>query len=109
MANPLERSLAAAMGLTALTRASAEKLVAGLVKSGEVATSQMPETVQDLIGKSKENRALLISMIQGEVQRTIRSMGVAGEDDVEDLRRQVADLRRKLSDLSTDADEATRE
>ncbi len=87
------------MGLTALTKSSAEKVVAQLVKSGEIATAQMPETVQDLIEKSKENRQLLVGMIQNEVQRTIRTMGLAGEDDVEDLRRQIQDLQRQLSSL----------
>lgn len=105
MSNPLERSLAAAMGLTALTKASAEKVVAQLVKSGEIATSQMPETVQDLIEKSKENRQLLIGMIQNEVQRNIRTMGLAGDDDVEDLRRQIQDLQRQVSTLQQPAAE----
>lgn len=97
MTSPIDRYLSAAAGLTSLTKAGAEKIAQQLVRSGELATAQMPEVVQDLIGRSKENRDLLIALIQQEIQRNIRSMGLATEDDLDRLRGDVEALRRQLA------------
>lgn len=97
MASPIDRYLSAAAGLTALTRSGAEKIVQQLARSGELATAQMPEAVQELIGRSKENRDLLVTMIQQEIQRSIRTMGLATEDDVDRLRQDLDTLRRQMA------------
>ena len=97
MPSPLDRYLQAAAGLTAVTRSSAERIVQQLVATGELATAQMPEAVQDLISRSREQRELLTALVQQEIQRTIRTMGLATEDDLERLRQDLDDLRRQLA------------
>lgn len=97
MASPLDKYLSAAAGLTALTKSSAEKLVAQLASTGELASAQMPDAVQDLIGRSRQNRDLLVGIVQQEIQRTIRTMGLATEDDLARLRTDLEDLRRRVA------------
>lgn len=95
--SPLDRYLTAAAGLTALTKSGAEKIVQQLVATGELAKAQMPEAVQDLITRSGEQRELLTALVQQEIQRTIRTMGLATEDDLARLRADLDDLRRRVA------------
>lgn len=93
----LQRTLEAVSGVTALTRASAERLVRQLVHQGEVAADQVGETVQDLLDRSRRNRDVLTTLVTGEVHRVVRSMGLATNDEVLALRKQVADLKREVT------------
>ncbi len=93
----LQRTLEAVSGVTALTRASAERLVRQLVHQGEVAADQVGETVQDLLDRSRRNRDVLTTLVTSEVHRVVRSMGLATNEEVLALRKQVADLKREVT------------
>lgn len=93
----LQRTLEAVSGVTALTRASAERLVRQLVHQGEVAADQVGETVQDLLDRSRRNRDVLTTLVTSEVHRVVRTMGLATNEEVLALRKQVADLKREVT------------
>lgn len=96
----MQRYVEALGGVTALTRANAERIVRQLVRQGEVASDQVGEVVQDLLDRSRQNREVVASLVTAEVQRVVRSMGLATGDEVLALRKQVADLKREVARLS---------
>lgn len=96
----MQRYVDAIGGVTALTRANAERIVRQLVRQGEVASDQVSEVVQDLLDRSRQNREVVASLVTAEVQRVVRSMGLATGDEVLALRKQVADLKREVARLA---------
>lgn len=96
MNSALQKYVEAASGLTQLTKANAERITKQLVKQGEVASSQVSDFASDLLEKSRKNRETLTTMINAEIQRAIKSMGLATQDEVVRLQKQVADLKRQL-------------
>lgn len=97
MDTAVQRYLEALSGLTALTRSSAERLVRQLAHQGEVAADQVSDTVQDLLDRSRQNREVVGSLVTAEVQRVVRTMGLATNEEVLSLRKQVADLKREVA------------
>lgn len=93
----MQRYLEALGGVTALTRASAERIVRQLVRQGEVASDQVADTVQELLERSRHNRDVLSTLVTAEVQRAVRQLGLATSDEVLALRKQVADLKREVA------------
>jgi polyhydroxyalkanoate synthesis regulator phasin len=92
----ISRYIEAASGVTALTRANAERLARQLARQGEVAGDQVNGLVTELMERSRKNRELLVTLVSSEVQRAVRTMGLATNDEVTALRRQVADLEREV-------------
>jgi polyhydroxyalkanoate synthesis regulator phasin len=96
MNSALQKYVEAASGLTQLTKSNAERIAKQLVKQGEVASGQVSDFASDLLEKSRKNRETLTTMINAEIQRAIKSMGLATQDEVARLQKQVADLKRQL-------------
>lgn len=92
----MQKYVEAATGLTQLTKSNAERIAKQLVKQGEVASNQVSDFASDLVDKSRKNREMLTTMINTEIQRAVKSMGLATRDEVTRLQKQVADLKREL-------------
>lgn len=101
----MQRYLEALSGVTALTRASAERIIRQLARQGEVASDQVGDAVQDLLERSRHNREVLASLVTAEVHRVVRTMGLATNEEVLALRKQVADLKREVAQMSRRQDE----
>lgn len=97
MNGALQRYLDAASGLSNLTKGRAEQIARQLVKSGEAATDQVGDLVEELMDRQKENRDAVTQLVKAETQRAVRAMGLATNEELERLQRQVADLRRQLA------------
>ena len=98
----MQRYLEALSGVTALTRSSAERTVRLLVRQGDVASDQVGEVVQGLLERTRRNREAVGQLVTAEVQRVVRSMGLATSDEVVSLRKQVADLKREVAQVTRD-------
>lgn len=98
----MQRYVEALGGLTALTRSSAERTVRLLVRQGDVAADQVGQVVQGLLDRSRRNREMVGLLVTAEVQRVVRSMGLATSDEVLSLRKQVADLKREVAQVTRD-------
>jgi polyhydroxyalkanoate synthesis regulator phasin len=92
----LQRYLEAASGLTNLTAAKAERVVKGLVRSGEEAGDQVGELVEELLERQRRNREAITALVKSETTRAVRAMGLATGKQVERLQKQVVDLKREL-------------
>lgn len=98
----MQRYLEALSGVSALTRSSAERTMRLLVRQGDVATDQVGEVVHGLRERSRRNREAISLLVAAEVQRVVRSMGLATNDEVLSLRKQVADLKREVAQVTRD-------
>jgi polyhydroxyalkanoate synthesis regulator phasin len=92
----VNRYLEAASGLTNLTASKAESIVKQLVRSGEAASDQVSELVDDLMERRRKNRDAIAALVKSETTRAVRAMGLATGREVERLQKQVADLKREV-------------
>lgn len=99
MNSAVQRYIDAASGLTELTRSKAEQIVKQLVRSGEAAGDQVGELVEDLVERQRQNREAISSLVRNETTKAVRSMGLATNEEVERLQKQVADLKREVQHL----------
>jgi polyhydroxyalkanoate synthesis regulator phasin len=97
MNKALQRYVEAASGLTNLTTHKAEQIAKQLVKSGEAATDNVGDIVEELLERQKKNREAMAALVKSETTRAVRAMGLATNTEVERLQKQVADLKRELS------------
>jgi polyhydroxyalkanoate synthesis regulator phasin len=98
----LQRYLEAASGLTNLTASKAEKIVKGLVRTGEEAGDQVGDMVEDLMERQRRNREAVTALVKSETTRAVRAMGLATGKQVERLQKQVVDLKRELRRVERD-------
>jgi polyhydroxyalkanoate synthesis regulator phasin len=98
----LQRYLEAASGLTNLTASKAEKIVKGLVRTGEEAGDQVGDMVEELLERQKRNREAVTALVKSETTRAVRAMGLATGKQVERLQKQVVDLKRELRRVERD-------
>lgn len=94
--NLLQRYLDAAAGLGELTRQSAERLV----EQARSAGLPVPEdAIDDLLERRRRTTDMLSAVVGAEVQRALRSAGVASDEDVLRLQEEVLGLRRRVLEL----------
>lgn len=89
----LKRYLEAGMQFTAMTQARAEAIVRDLVKAGEVQTEQTQALVQDLLDRSRKNSEKLIDQVRKEIRSQISSLGLATQDDIARLEREIRSVK----------------
>jgi polyhydroxyalkanoate synthesis regulator phasin len=89
----LKRYLDAGMQFTAMTQARAEAIVRDLVKAGEVQTEQTQTLVQDLLDRSRKNSEKLIDQVRKEIRNQISSLGLATQDDIARLEREIRSVK----------------
>jgi polyhydroxyalkanoate synthesis regulator phasin len=99
MNEALQRYLDAASGVTNLTKSKAEQLAKQLVRSGEAASDQVGDLVDQLMERRRKNQEAVSAMVKSETSRAVRAMGLATRSEVERLQKQVADLKREIATM----------
>ncbi|MEX2504476.1 MAG: hypothetical protein WD378_06475, partial [Egicoccus sp.] len=97
MNDAMQRYVEAATGLTQVTAKKAERIVKGMVRSGEAAGDQVSDLVDDLVERSGRNREAILALVKAESTRVVRSMGLATNKEIDRLQKQVADLKHSLT------------
>ncbi len=90
----LRRYVDAVVGVTEVPRDRAEKIMKDLAKRGEVRARDMQKAARELADRSARNRKELVGLIQKEIRRQIKGLGLATRDDVDRLQRRVRELER---------------
>lgn len=106
MSDAFNRYLEAASGISKVTKQTAEGIVKSLVEQGQLAARNPQELVENLVERSHENREALLTMVRSETKRAVKRMGLATQNDVERLQRQVGDLRRRLREAEAEVVDA---
>ncbi len=99
MNEAIQRYLEAASGVTTLTKSKAEQIAKQLVRSGEAASDQVGELVDQLMERQRSNQEAVSALVRSETARAIRAMGLASRSEVERLQKQVADLKREVATM----------
>ena len=76
------------------TAKRAEGLVGDLARRGEVRARDMQKLAKTLVDRVERNRSELARLIQKEIGRQVKALGLATRDEVETLRKRVAKLER---------------
>ena len=103
MSNLLERSILMTIGAASLSRDVAEALAGELVGRGRETTDEGRESVNELVQKARDETRTAKSRIDASLQRTFRDIGVATEDQLEEMQLKIAQLEHRLSLLEADA------
>lgn len=89
MPNPLQRYVEIATGLTTATVQTAERVVQRLVQEGEVAADRAERAVADVLDASQRNRAVLMDLVRGEVERAVVRLNLATHGDLEAMEQRL--------------------
>jgi DNA topoisomerase-1 len=90
----LKKYLDAGLAFTQMTQQRAEAIVRDLVKAGEVQAEQATQRRNDLVERSRQNTEKLVEQVRREVRDQIRSLGLATQEDVRNLRAEIAALKK---------------
>jgi polyhydroxyalkanoate synthesis regulator phasin len=86
----LTKFIEAGMNFTELRRSQARQLVSELVAQGQLARGQATAAVDEMLELSRRRREDLRSLVQTEIQRQVRALGIATRDDLDRLERKIA-------------------
>ncbi len=92
MRDALKSYLALASGVTELTKQRAVTAAKQLVAQGEATANQVQELAEDLLQQSKQNREAVTALVKYEVDKALGRVGLATQDEVEQLRAKIARL-----------------
>jgi polyhydroxyalkanoate synthesis regulator phasin len=97
-----------ASGLTDVTRERARAAARSVVAQGgqgvdavvpEQVKAQVSTLTEDLLAASKANRALLMHLVRGEVERQVARLGLVSKADLDAERRRADRLEAKVREL----------
>jgi polyhydroxyalkanoate synthesis regulator phasin len=93
----LKSYLALANGVTELTKQRAVTAAKQLVAQGEATAGQVQELAEDLLQQSKQNREAVTALVRFEVDKALGRVGLATQDEVEQLKSKVKALETQLA------------
>jgi polyhydroxyalkanoate synthesis regulator phasin len=75
-------------------RRSAERVVGDLARRGEVRARDLQKFAREIFERAERNRKELTGLIQKEIRRQMKALGLATRDDVEKLRKRIRELEQ---------------
>jgi polyhydroxyalkanoate synthesis regulator phasin len=75
-------------------RDRAQRIVSDLAKRGESRAKDLQKAAREIAERSARSRKELVSLIQKEIRRQIRAIGVATREDIDRLQRRVRELEK---------------
>lgn len=75
-------------------RERTQRVVSDLAKRGETRARGIQKAARQLAERSTRSRHELASLIQKEIRRQIRALGLATREDVERLQRRIRELEK---------------
>lgn len=102
MRDALKNYLALANGLTEVTKQQAKAAAKALVKQGEATRGQVDRISEELVATSRANRAIIVSIVRTEVDKTLGKLGLATAEEVARLTRRLQDLENALRSAAVD-------
>jgi polyhydroxyalkanoate synthesis regulator phasin len=86
----LSKYLDAGAQFVALTRAQARARAKELVATGQLAQEQVQGFVDDLVEESRRRTDDMLEVVRREIQRQVKSLGIATKDDLARLEARIA-------------------
>jgi colicin import membrane protein len=82
--------LDAGVEFVAMTRTQARKRAKELVGTGQLAQEQVQGFVDDLVDESRKRTDVLLEVVRKEIQRQVKTLGIATKDDLARLESKLA-------------------
>ncbi|MDQ0177403.1 phasin family protein [Bacillus chungangensis] len=101
MKDLISKGFSLGLGLAAASKEQVEKLVDELVKKGELTKSESNAFVNELLEKGDKLRTEIDEMIELRTKQLLRSLHVATEEEIEELRARIVQLEEQVSTLSS--------
>lgn len=111
MFDAFEKFFYASVGIYTLTKKRAEEVVCSLVQTGKVRAEEGVQVVDELMQRADKEREALVKLINSEVARTLKKMGMVSQEDFSGLQMRVEKLEAYINELSRTVEmkkEATR-
>jgi polyhydroxyalkanoate synthesis regulator phasin len=86
----LSKYLDAGVEFVAMTRSQARARAKELVTQGHLAQSQVQGFVDDLVDESRRRTDLVMDVVRQEIQRQVKTLGIATKDDLAKLEAKIA-------------------
>jgi polyhydroxyalkanoate synthesis regulator phasin len=86
----LTKLIETGMSFTEMRRSQARQIVSDLVAAGHLAQDRATTAVDEVLEISRRRREDVRSFVQAEVQRQVRAIGIATQDDLAKLERKLA-------------------
>lgn len=78
----------------AAARKRAEEVFGDLARRGELRARDAQKFARELIDRAERNRKELTGLIQKEIRRQVKALGLATREDVERLRKRIRELEQ---------------
>lgn len=75
----------------------AQRIVSDLAKRGESRAKDLQKAARELAERSARNRRELASLVQKEIRRQIKGLGLATRDEIDRLQRRVRELEKSAT------------
>lgn len=92
----LEKVFLLGIGAAALTKEKATELVDDLVRRGQISREQGEELLEKATAKTLDETAGIRESVSEAYQDSLRTMGIATNDNVQELERRISVLEAKI-------------
>ena len=96
MSDLFNRVLLLGIGAASLTKDKIEELIDELVKKGQLTADEGREVVEEATKKAKQESSNIKEMAADTYQDTLRAMGIATRDHIDELDRRLDVLEAKV-------------
>ncbi|MCL4310247.1 MAG: hypothetical protein M0Z32_07740 [Actinomycetota bacterium] len=94
--NLIEKVLLLGIGAASLTRDKIDELAHELVKRGQMTREEGQDFVDVAVARAEKQGSQAFDKVSDAYQDTLRSLGIATRDHVDDIERRVAVLEAKI-------------
>ncbi len=84
-----KRYLDAGIAFTEMTRERAQAIVKEWVNAGEVPMQRADDFIEDIVERSRQNTAAIVSLVQAQVQDQLSAIGLATKADIARLEAKI--------------------
>jgi polyhydroxyalkanoate synthesis regulator phasin len=84
-----KRYLDAGIAFTEMTRERAQAIVREWVNAGEVPMQRADDFIEDIVERSRQNTAAIVSLVQAQVQDQLGARGLATKADIARLEAKI--------------------
>jgi polyhydroxyalkanoate synthesis regulator phasin len=75
-------------------RKSAERVVSDLARRGEMRARDVQKLARELFDRAERNRKEITGLVQKEMRRQVKALGLATREDVDRLRKRIRELEQ---------------
>jgi polyhydroxyalkanoate synthesis regulator phasin len=100
MTNLVEKGFLLSLGLLALTRDRAEKVVEDLIEKGKLTREDAPKVLKDLLAKAEEEKKALEARIDAGLERALQRFNLPTRKELEEVNKKLDQVLKELKKKS---------